>query len=177
METICSVEELFGLEHLAEQGGRIAIARSEEDEQHPFYLFTCEGLLPPGDVLAIHSRRSIARRYRMGICQSEIPLQEVEVSLLLALVLSYPFPVLHTQLQALWHLLSKPPASPQPASTPEPGEDSGMMLGPAFIAAWNERLRPLLIAITIADAEYWLRGTSKESISASSPAHPSMERA
>src|SRR5216683_2235818 len=89
-----TIGDLFGLDHITELNRveRVDISPSEDDE-HALYLFKCEDLLPEGQRLAVDDYCGMVGVYREGITLKETALNTIEISVLTALVLSFPFAV------------------------------------------------------------------------------------
>jgi hypothetical protein len=156
-----TIGNLFGLDRILEMNRveRVAIS-SPEDDGHVLYLFRCEDLLPEGYKLAVDDRRGVVGVYREGTVLKETALSTMEIAVLTALVLSFPFSVGECQLQDIYKLYRTDEQALQMA--PITGDERFMNLIQDLVTACNERLRSLSIAILLIDAAYQLAAVSEE---------------
>lgn len=156
-----TIGNLFGLDRILEMNRveRVAIS-SPEDDGHVLYLFRCEDLLPEGYKLAVDDRRGVVGVYREGTVLKETALSTMEIAVLTALVLSFPFSVGECQLQDIYKLYRTDEQALEMA--PITGDERFMNPIQDLVAACNERLRSLSIAILLIDAAYQLAAVSEE---------------
>jgi hypothetical protein len=156
-----TIGELFGLDRILELNRveRIAIS-SSEDDGHVLYLFRCEDFLPEGHKLAVDDCRGMVGVYREGTILNETALSTMEIAILTALVLSSPFSVGQSQIQDVYRLYRTNEQDLETTSVT--GDERFMNPVQDLVAACNERLRSLGIAIIPIDAAYQLTAESSE---------------
>src|SRR6266536_929562 len=150
-----TIGDLFGLDRIVDLNRveHVALPSSENDG-HVLYLLRCEGLLPEGDKLGVDDRRGMVGVYREGTILKETALSTVEIAVLTELILSFPFSVGESQLQDVYKLYWMDEQALEMA--PITSDERFMNPIQDLVAACNERLRELNLAILPIDAAYQL---------------------
>lgn len=156
-----AIGDVFGLDHIVDLNRveRVALP-SSEDDGHMLYLLRCEDLLPEGHQLAIDDCRGVVGVYRESTALKEIALSRIEIAVLTALALSFPFSVGEYQIQNIDRLYRMD--EQDLVTTPTTGNEQCMNTVQDVVAACNRRLRPLDLAILSIDAAYQLTTVSEE---------------
>ena len=139
------LDDVFGLENIIDPNGRIS--RSEDRE---LYLFTCPGLLQEGQQIAIDEHQGTIGTYQDHTTLMGIRCNEMEISVLTALTLPFPYSVSQSQMQDLHTLYRRKQKDFE--ATNDPSDER--FLPSELVAACNERLRHLDIAIVLNESAY-----------------------
>ncbi len=143
-----SIGEMFGLaQGDLDRVERVALPSSEG---HVLYLFTCEDLLSEGHRLAIDDRCGTIGVYANGTILKETAVETVEICVLTAFALSFPFPVSEPQIQDLSLILWMKEHEREAASSPY--EEHVMPSVYNLVAACNQKISTLGLVLVVADA-------------------------
>ena len=120
------------------------------------YLFTGEGLLPEGQRLAIDDEQRMVGVYQDDTLIQETQWRSIELFLLTALVLSFPYSISTSQIEALQQALAMLARGMDEMDAPSREGDPSLISVPEMIAGCNRHLLSLGMAIVPIDTAYKL---------------------